>query len=177
MPRTAVKIQATERQRQILRSLSVSRSEPGCFVQRAKIILLALEGTDNKDIAPLVGLERHQVGLWRTRWAAAFEGLCLVELTRDWELNAAVRECLKDAPRPGSPGTLTPLQVTSIIDLACQSPQLSQRPITKWTVRELHDEVLKKSSPQDLAVACRRTLEDGVCAAASRKDVAQHHRA
>lgn len=146
MPRTAVKIQATDRQRKILEKISVSRSEPSCFTQRSKIILFALEGQENQDIALQVGLERHQVGLWRGRWAAAFEGLCLVEQTRKWDLAAAVRECLMDAPRSGSPGTLTPEQVTGIIDLACQSPELSNRPITRWTERELHDEVLKKRS-------------------------------
>jgi transposase len=140
----AAKIEATGRQVELLESLSVSRSEPGAFVQRAKVILLARDGLANRRIASLVGLERHQVGLWRTRWAAAYDALCVVERTRSWELAAALRECLRDAPRSGSPGLFTAQQVTSIIDLACQAPQLAERPITRWTVRELHDEILKQ---------------------------------
>ena len=44
-------------------SLGVSRSEPGCLVQRAKIILFVLDGDTN---TPLVGVAWQQVGLWRT---------------------------------------------------------------------------------------------------------------
>lgn len=153
MPRKAVRIEATVRQLEILRTLSVSRSEPGGFVQRAKVILLAIEGLSNKQIVPRVGLERHQVGLWRTRWADAWEALCAVEQNRDWELARAIRECLRDAPRSGSPGTLTAEQVTSILDLACQSPELAGRPITRWTHRELQDEVLKRRLVPSISVS------------------------
>ena len=83
MPRKAVGIEATERQLEILRPLSVSRSEPGGFVQRAKVILFAIKGLSHQQVVLRVGLERHQVGLWRTRWAAAWEALCAVEQTRD----------------------------------------------------------------------------------------------
>lgn len=153
MPRMAVKIQATDRQRKLLTALSVSRSEAGCFVRRAMIILLALDGLSNKQIAERVGLERHQVAIWRTRWAKAFDALCVVERTRDWELAAAIRECFKDAPRSGSPGIFTAQQVISIVDLACQAPQLCDRPITRWTVRELHDEVLKRQLVPSISVS------------------------
>ena len=145
MPRTAVRIQATERQLKMLRGLAVSRSEPLCFVQRAKIILLAIDGLSNQEIAPQVGLGRQQVGLWRTRWRDASKALAVVEETCDWDLARSVRECLRDAPRPGSPGTFSPEQVVAIVSLACQSPELSGRPINRWTQRELCDEILKRS--------------------------------
>lgn len=144
MPRMAAKVEATERQIKVLTALSVSRSESACLTQRATIILLALEGVTNTEVATRVGLERHQVKVWRSRWADAYAALCEVEKARDWELAAAIRECFRDAPRAGSPGTLTAQQVTTILDLACQAPNLVQRPITRWTVRELHDEVLKQ---------------------------------
>ena len=148
MPRKAVGIEATERQLEILRALSVSRSEPGGFVQRAKVILFAIKGLSHQQVVLRVGLGRHQVGLWRTRWAAAWEALCAVEQTRDWELARAIRECLRDAPRPGSPSGApsgsTAEQVIRVLDLACQSPELVERPLTRWTQRELPDEVVKR---------------------------------
>jgi transposase len=39
------------------------------LVKRARIVLLAAEGTSNRDIADVVGLHYNQVGLWRTRYA------------------------------------------------------------------------------------------------------------
>ena len=65
MPGRAAKITITERQQEILRRLGNSVTAPSRLRQRAKIILLAFEGTDNQDIARDIGLERHQVGRWR----------------------------------------------------------------------------------------------------------------
>ena len=135
----------SERQLQMLREIAVSRSEPLCFVQRAKIVVLAIDGLSNHEIDAKVGLGRHQIGLWRTRWRDASQALSVVEQTCDWELARSVRECLRDAPRPGSPGTFSPQQVANIVSLACQSPELSGRPINRWTLRELRAEALKRA--------------------------------
>ena len=51
---------------------------------------------------------------------------------------------LSDAPRPGSPGRTTAEQVAQISALACEEPQLSGRPITRWTLDELRDEALAR---------------------------------
>jgi transposase len=39
------------------------------MAKRARIVLLAADGTSNRDIADVVGLHYNQVGLWRTRYA------------------------------------------------------------------------------------------------------------
>ena len=83
MPGKAAKVIITERQQQILNEFSRSRSGPYFLRQRSTIILLAFSGLLNEQIAPQVDLERHQVGLWRTRWAEAFDRLILVECLED----------------------------------------------------------------------------------------------
>ncbi|MCX7421030.1 MAG: hypothetical protein NT013_16020 [Planctomycetia bacterium] len=40
---------------------------------------LAFDGQLNQTIAELVGLSRHQVGLWRRRWSNAWEASTLLE--------------------------------------------------------------------------------------------------
>jgi hypothetical protein len=55
----------TERQQQILDQFSRSRSEPSSLRQRSALILHAFSGLLNEQIAPLIKLERHQVGIWR----------------------------------------------------------------------------------------------------------------
>ncbi len=80
MPGKAAKITITERQKEILDEFSRSRSEPSFLTQRSTIILLAFTGLLNEQIALQVDLERHQVGIWRSRWAEALRppGPCRV---------------------------------------------------------------------------------------------------
>ena len=67
LPGKAAKVTITERQQTILRSLRDSATVAVRLQQRATIILLAFDGLPNEDIAVQVGLERHQVGIWRRR--------------------------------------------------------------------------------------------------------------
>ena len=145
MPGNAAKVVITEKQQETLTEFSRSRSEPSSLSQRSSIILLAFAGLLNEDIAPKVGLERHQVGLWRSRWADAFDRLVLVEcLDGIAALRKAIREVLADAPRPGSPGKFTAEQLALVFATACEPPEKSGRPFTHWTHPELADELVKR---------------------------------
>lgn len=121
------------------------------IAQRAKIILLAFAGKLNEDIARDVGLERKQVGLWRRRWRDAWESLTLLECIEPRKLREAIRETLRDAHRSGCPGTFTAEQIALILDLACEKPELSGRPITHWTYRELRDEAMKRGIVESIS--------------------------
>lgn len=144
MPGKAAKVVITERQQVILEELSRSRSEAQMISQRAKIILLAFAKRSNEQIAAEVGLERKQVGLWRRRWRDAWEALTVLECSEPRRLREAVRDTLRDAPRPGAPGTFTAEQITQILAVACEPPSQSGRPITHWTQRELREEVIQR---------------------------------
>jgi transposase len=145
MPGKAAKVTISERQQEILSEFSRSRSEPYFLRQRSTIILLAFAGLRNEQIAPQVERERHQVGIWRSRWADNFDRLVLVEcLEGATALRQAIRELLADAPRPGSPGKFTAEQLTQIFALACEKPEHSGRPMTHWTHAELADEVVQR---------------------------------
>lgn len=151
MPGKAAKVTISERQQAVLIDLSRSRSEAKFISQRATIILLAFEKRSNEEIAEIVGLERKQVGFWRRRWQQAWNSLTLLECSEPRRLREAVRETLRDAPRSGSPGTFTPEQVAQILAVACESPELSNRPITHWTQRELRDEVMKRGIVENIS--------------------------
>jgi transposase len=143
MPGSAAKVVITERQQAILQSLSRASTVAKCLVQRATIILLAFAGLDNRDIACQVGLERHQIGLWRRRWQTAFPKLIRIEcLETAAALRQAIEKLLRDQPRPGSPGKFTAEQITLILAVACEPPEKSGRPITHWTIDELTEEVI-----------------------------------
>ena len=154
MPGKAAKIVITERQQDVLRALRNAPTASSQLRQRASIILLAFDGRDNPDIAAEVGLSRRQVGLWRRRWAHAWDQLLPIECVETHAaLHRAITEILSDAPRPGAPGKFTPEQVTQIVAVACEPPKNSGRPITHWTAHELADEVVKRGIAASISVA------------------------
>ncbi len=154
MPGKAAKTIITERQQEILQTLSRSVTAPSHFRQRASIIVLAFDGLRNQDIAARVGLTHRQVGLWRRRWANAWNKLVDIECCESRAaLRRAIEAVLTDAPRPGAPGKFTPEQVTLILAVACEPPEKSGRPITHWTVQELTDEVIQRGIVESISPA------------------------
>jgi len=72
-----------------LRILSRRRRIEARLQQRARIVLLAATGLQNKEIAVEVGLDRRQVALWR-----------------QWFLGGGIDALRKDAPRSGRPASV-----------------------------------------------------------------------
>jgi DNA-binding NarL/FixJ family response regulator len=69
--RVAKAITLTDEERVALTKWARGRSTPVRLVQRAKIILAAANGRENKDIAVELGCTRRTVGTWRNRFVAA----------------------------------------------------------------------------------------------------------
>ena len=82
--RVAPEIRISAEEKRQLESLALGHSTPARLAQRARIVLLAAAGRDNQGIASELGIMRHTVGRWRSRYARL--GLAGIE---------------KDAPRPG----------------------------------------------------------------------------
>ncbi|MFZ3375176.1 MAG: IS630 family transposase [Chthoniobacterales bacterium] len=150
----AAKVVITERQQVVLRRMSVSTVIAVRLRQRAQIILAAFAGLRNEEIAPQVGLIRKQIGTWRRRWARAWRRLIEIECAEgEAALRRAIEDVLSDKPRSGSPGTFTPEQITQILALACEPPELSGRPITHWTYAELAEEAKKRGIVSSISVS------------------------
>lgn len=96
--RNAPAITLTEVQREQLQTRARSRTLPRRVVERSRVVLLAAEGRQNKDIARRVGMGRSAVARWRQRYLAS--GLAGIE---------------KDAPRPGRKPKLSADQVQEIV--------------------------------------------------------------
>jgi hypothetical protein len=150
----AAKIQITEKQHRILQQVERSATAPKRLVQRAGVILMGFAGILNVTIAQELGLARKQVGLWRRRWQQSFDALVAIECCESQAaLRRAIEDVLSDAPRSGSPGTFTGEQVTQILAVACESPELSGRPIDRWTHRELADEVIARGIVTSISIS------------------------
>src|SRR2546421_7428145 len=155
MAGSAAKVVITEREQAVLRKMSTATTRAKRLVQRASIILLAFAGLANQDIAQQVGLERHQIGLWRRRWQGAFNDLVRIECNDDSPatLRAAIEGVLTDEPRPGCPGTFTAEQITLLFALACEPPEKSGLPITHWTGAELAAEAMQRGIVASISVS------------------------
>src|SRR5438067_10314623 len=130
MPGRAAKIIITERQQEVLQTMTRSSTCPQAIAQRARMILLGFDGLDNEDIADRIGCERHGVGIWRRRWADAWQRLVLMECCeKESALANAIAELLSDLPRSGCPGKFTAEQVTQVLAVACEPPADSGRPV------------------------------------------------
>jgi len=103
--------------------------------QRAKIILLASEGRNHRQISRELGISIDMARLWRNRWSG-FAPIPLKELS--------VLERLEDAPRAGKPSAISAEQMCKIVALACERPEESERPISQWTGREIAAEIVKR---------------------------------
>ena len=109
--------------------------------KRAKIIILASEGKNQRNIARELEISRKMARLWRERW---------VELKQK---DVPVRERLSDLERPGSPAKFTTEQILQLFAIACESPEKYGRPISHWTARELASEMVKQKIVESIPVA------------------------
>ncbi len=133
-------VQLTETEREQLQQLVNRHSTSQQIALRARIILLAEEGKNHREIASTLGISRDLARLWRNRW---------LELS---EKAIAVAERLKDAQRPGGPMTFSLEQITQLFAIACEKPQKYGRPISHWTARELASEMVKQGIVESISV-------------------------
>jgi len=109
-----------------LEAMTRSHSLSYSLVRRAKIILMAADGLNNKTIGAQIGLSGSMVGMWRKRFLA--QGLI----------------GLYDEPKPGGPRTIGDDQIAALIrkTLKTKPPQA-----THWTCRGIAAETqLSKST-------------------------------
>ncbi len=101
--RRALAIERTDDERRKLLQYSRGRSTPARLVLRAKIVLQAADGRENRVIAAALGTSRKTVGLWRTRFAR--------------QRLAGIQQ---DAPRPGRTPALSAEVTQQILDKTTQ---------------------------------------------------------
>lgn len=123
-------------------------------VIRARIVLLAAIGKNNREIANELEVSLDTARLWRQRW------LDLQSISLD---DLSIEERLDDLPRPGAPPRLTANQICQIHQLACEVPEDSGRPISQWTSREIADEIMKRGIVDTISARhSARLLKKGV---------------
>lgn len=117
MGKMAVAIDLTDSERRELGSLASRCRTAQGLAQRARIVLLAAQGVENKNICERVGAAPNTVGKWRRRFAERrMEGLL-------------------DEPRPGAPRQIGDDEVAEIVRLTLEA---TPREATHRSLRRCH---------------------------------------
>ena len=115
--RTAAPVVLSPEQRDALKRMARQRSLPARSVERARIVLQAADGMENKQIARQLGIMPEKAARWRNRF-----------------LEGGIAALEKDAPRPGKPRTITDGCVKRVVEMTLQ-----QKPsnATHWSTRTM----------------------------------------
>ena len=137
MARKAREVALSEEERTDLKKRTHKATEEQRMVIRLKIILLASDGLETKEIAKRLGISKKTVCKWRGRYAQ--EGL----------------DGLKDNERSGKPWKFSSEDRLNVITTACNPPETA----THWSIRDLQKEVKKKISRSISHVTIHRILK------------------
>lgn len=123
-----------------LQQLSDRHNTPQQIARRARIILMASEGQNHREIARNLDINRQMARLWRNRWLE----------TNGKDLSILQR--LQDQERVGAPVKFSMEQVIELFALACSPPSDYGIPISHWSSRELADEIIKQGIIESISV-------------------------
>ena len=115
--RVARSIDLTPAQRELLEQKARGRSLPARQVERARIVLRAADGWQDKQIAAELGITPQKAARWRRRYLQS--GMAALE---------------KDAPRPGRPRRITAAKIKQIIDKTSRKKPTAA---THWSTRTM----------------------------------------
>ena len=115
--RTAPLIELSLEQRTALERLARQRSKPARLIERARIVLLAADGLENKQIAKRMRMTPEKVARWRSRF-----------------LEGGIAALEKDGPRPGRTRIITDRQVKAVAKMALEETPANA---THWSTRTM----------------------------------------
>ena len=116
MGKPAVAIELSEAERFELRSLARGQKTGQAMARRARIILAAAAGLENKAICVEVGADANTVGKWRRRFAAErLDGLL-------------------DEPRPGTPRKIGDDEIADTVRRTLETRPAGE---THWSLRSM----------------------------------------
>lgn len=119
--RVARPILLSPEQKQALEQCARSRSMAVRAVERARIVLLAAAGKQDKEIAAELGVTAHKAARWRNRY-----------------LDGGMEALEKDAPRPGRTPRISAALLKKVIH---KTTQEQPRAATHWSTRSMAAEV------------------------------------
>jgi putative transposase len=156
-----IKLEAEEIE--ALEKIARKKKETQQLAQRARMVLWLSEGKTIKATAGLAGAKEETVATWKKRWLEGEIG------------GLSPRERLKDKDRCGAPAKYEAKQIAGIIGIACEKPSDCGRPISRWSLREIRKEAIKRGIVKDVSPkSISRFLKGGGSSASQNRVLDQH---
>lgn len=127
--------------KQILRALIRAGKTERRVADRARIILWTAAHVAVDEIAGRLEIHRSTVINWR-RWYLERRAAGL-----------SVQESLQDQSRSGRPPTFTPVEMTQIKAIACERPAQLNLPLSRFSLTDIRDWVLKAHIVSEISVS------------------------
>ncbi len=115
--RIAAAVTLSPEQTEVLERMARARSLPARVVERARVVLMAADGLENKEIAGRMNMTPEKAARWRNRF-----------------LVGGVAALQKDAPRPGKPRTITERKVKRVVEMTLHNKPANA---THWSTRTM----------------------------------------
>lgn len=115
--RVARPVKLNPEQRSALEQYARARSMPARLVQRARIVLRAADGLQDKQIAEELRITPEKAARWRNRF-----------------LDGGLNALRKDAPRPGGPRTISDRRIAQVVE---KTTQEKPNNATHWSTRTM----------------------------------------
>jgi putative transposase len=164
----AVRITISERVRALLERWTRNLVTTPCRLkERCDILLLSAGGLTNKEQARRLGIDQQRVARWRVRWAENERRVAEAERegASDKDLGTLLRSLLDDVRRSGTPPTFSAEQLAQIIAIACERPEDSGVPVSRWTPPEIAKEAIKRGIVRTISPRhVDRLLKGGISA-------------
>src|SRR5688500_10650094 len=115
--RVARPVKLNSEQRSVLEQHARARSMPARVVERARIVLRAADGLQDRQIAEELSITPEKAARWRNRF-----------------LDGGLTALQKDAPRPGGPRTISDQRITQVVEKTTQEKPDNA---THWSTRTM----------------------------------------
>ena len=115
--RVARPVKLNPEQRSALEQYARARSMPARLVERARIVLRAADGLQDKQIAEELSITPEKAARWRNRF-----------------LDGGLNALRKDAPRPGGPRTISDRRIAQVVE---KTTQEKPNNATHWSTRTM----------------------------------------
>jgi transposase len=116
MRTNSASIRLTSTERTALNEIIRTTTSPARLVQRARIVLLAAEGINQRETARRLDCHYNSIGKWLARWMLG--GIDVID----------------DRKRSGRPTEWTPAEIKMVVNHVCQEPPPH---LSRWSVRTL----------------------------------------
>ena len=136
-----------------LKRLASSSTVDHSIWQRANIVLDAVKGIINEEIALIYGIGRNQAGKWVNRFLASLPILERVAFKKPEIIDAKVRASLSDRKRSGRPPKFDAVSRSFIIATACNNPDDYGFVRSHWSLPVLQQAVIAKEIVPSISCA------------------------